>query len=111
MRRTSRLGKHRGRGTGAGGGGRSDAFGPTAERLAAVLRAEGIGSRRYFHPPVQRQRAYAHLGQAESLPVTDRPAASVLTVPLWSQMDAPTVRRIAGAVTRIQPYAERLRTV
>ncbi|MGW6914250.1 DegT/DnrJ/EryC1/StrS family aminotransferase [Kitasatospora sp. NPDC054939] len=88
----------------------ADAFGLTAVRLAAALKAEGIDSRRYFHPPVQRQRAYAHLGQAEALPVTDRLAASVLTVPLWSQMDRPTVRRIADAVVRIQAYAERLPT-
>ncbi|GAA2839103.1 DegT/DnrJ/EryC1/StrS family aminotransferase [Kitasatospora sp. CM 4170] len=86
------------------------AFGLSALQLADALRAEGIDSRRYFHPPVHRQRAYAHLGQAESLPRTDRLAASVLTVPLWSQMDAAAVRRIADAVVRIQPYAERLRT-
>ncbi|MFJ3793666.1 DegT/DnrJ/EryC1/StrS family aminotransferase [Kitasatospora sp. NPDC090091] len=85
------------------------AFGLSAPQLADALRAEGIDSRRYFHPPVHRQRAYAHLGQAEALPRTDRLAASVLTVPLWSQMDAATVRRIADAVVRIQPYAERLR--
>ncbi|MEK2492819.1 DegT/DnrJ/EryC1/StrS family aminotransferase [Kitasatospora purpeofusca] len=86
------------------------AFGLDSRQLADALRAEGIDSRRYFHPPVQRQRAYAHLGQAEGLPLTDRLADSVLTVPLWSQMDAPTVRRIAEAVVRIQPYAERLRS-
>lgn len=88
----------------------SDAFGLTARQLGDALRAEGIDSRRYFHPPVQRQRAYAHLGQADALPVTDRLSGSVLTVPLWSQMDAPVVRRIAAAVARIQPYAERLRS-
>lgn len=88
----------------------ADAFGLGPEALAHALRAEGIDSRRYFHPPVQRQRAYAHLGQSDDLPVTDRLAASVLTVPMWTQMDAPTVRRIAEAVVRIQPYAERLRT-
>ncbi|KQV16585.1 MULTISPECIES: DegT/DnrJ/EryC1/StrS aminotransferase family protein [unclassified Kitasatospora] len=87
----------------------AEAFGLTADELGRALKAEGIDTRRYFHPPVQRQQAYAHLGQAEALPVTDRLAASVLTVPLWTQMDAATVRRTAEAVARIQPYAERLR--
>ncbi|GAA0702322.1 aminotransferase class I/II-fold pyridoxal phosphate-dependent enzyme [Kitasatospora atroaurantiaca] len=87
----------------------SEHFGLTADQLARALKAEGIDTRRYFHPPVQRQQAYAHLGQADALPVTDRLAAAVLTVPLWSHMDAATVRRTAEAVVRIQPYAERLR--
>ncbi|MER8186766.1 DegT/DnrJ/EryC1/StrS family aminotransferase [Kitasatospora sp. NPDC094015] len=87
----------------------ADAFGLSSAELAAALKAEGIDTRRYFHPPVQRQQSYAHLGQAEDLPVTDRLADSVLTVPLWTHMDAATVRRVAEAVLRIQPYAERLR--
>ncbi|GAA2751604.1 DegT/DnrJ/EryC1/StrS family aminotransferase [Kitasatospora cinereorecta] len=86
----------------------AEAFGLSADALARALKAEGIDTRRYFHPPVQRQKSYAHLGQAEALPVTDRLAASVLTVPLWSHMDAATVRRVAEAVVRIQPHAERL---
>ncbi|WP_371495621.1 DegT/DnrJ/EryC1/StrS family aminotransferase [Kitasatospora sp. NBC_00374] len=87
----------------------AEAFGLSSTELAAALKAEGIDTRRYFHPPVQRQQSYAHLGQAESLPVTDRLADSVLTVPLWTQMDAVTVRRVAEAVVRVQPYGERLR--
>ncbi len=84
------------------------AFGLDNRQLADALRAEGIDTRRYFFPPVNRQRAYAHLGQADDLPRTDRLAAAVLTVPLWSQMDAATVRRVADAVVRIQPFAAEL---
>ena len=76
---------------------------------AAALKAEGIDSRRYFHPPVHRQKAYAHLGRRESLPLTDRLADSVLTVPLWSHMDAAAVRRSADAVLRVQAHAAALR--
>ncbi|MFG2824699.1 DegT/DnrJ/EryC1/StrS family aminotransferase [Kitasatospora sp. NPDC048365] len=86
----------------------ADAFGLTNRQLADALKAEGIDTRRYFHPPLQRQKSYAYLGQAESLPVTDRLAESVLTVPLWTHMDTATVRRIADAVVRIQPHAEQL---
>ncbi|MEV8096578.1 aminotransferase class I/II-fold pyridoxal phosphate-dependent enzyme [Kitasatospora sp. NPDC085879] len=83
--------------------------GLSAAELGRALKAEGVDTRRYFFPPVQRQRAYAHLGQAEALPLTDRLADSVLTVPLWSHMDAAAVRRVAGAVVKVQPHAERLR--
>ncbi|GAA1258421.1 aminotransferase class I/II-fold pyridoxal phosphate-dependent enzyme [Kitasatospora nipponensis] len=85
------------------------AFGLRVPELADALRAEGIDTRRYFHPPVHRQRAYARLGQAEHLPLTDRLAASVLTVPLWSQMDEAVVRRVAAAVTRIHRSAPQVR--
>lgn len=85
------------------------AFGLRADVLGRALKAEGIDTRRYFHPPVHRQKAYAHLGQAESLPLTDRLADSVLTVPLWSHMDAAAVRRTAGAVLRVQAHAAALR--
>jgi dTDP-4-amino-4,6-dideoxygalactose transaminase len=87
----------------------ADRFGLTALELARALKAEGVDTRRYFHPPVHRQKAYAHLGQAEELPRTDRLADSVLTVPLWTQMDAATVRRIADAVLRIHGRARQLR--
>ncbi|WP_055590662.1 DegT/DnrJ/EryC1/StrS family aminotransferase [Peterkaempfera griseoplana] len=87
----------------------ADRFGLTALELGRALKAEGVDTRRYFHPPVHRQRAYAGLGQAEALPRTDRLADSVLTVPLWTQMDAATVRRTAEAVVRIHACAERLR--
>ncbi|MEV6210847.1 DegT/DnrJ/EryC1/StrS family aminotransferase [Kitasatospora sp. NPDC051914] len=85
------------------------AFGLGAAQLGRALKAEGVDSRRYFHPPVHRQKAYAHLGQAKALPLTDRLADSVLTVPLWSHMDADAVRRVAGAVVKVQAQAGRLR--
>jgi dTDP-4-amino-4,6-dideoxygalactose transaminase len=87
-----------------------EAFGLDARALGGALRAEGVDSRRYFHPPVHRQRAYRSLGQSESLPRTDELSRAVLTVPLWSHMDLETVRRTARSVVRIQRHAERVRT-
>ncbi|WP_424639218.1 DegT/DnrJ/EryC1/StrS family aminotransferase [Embleya sp. AB8] len=76
------------------------AFGMDVPTLARALQAEGIDSRRYFHPPVHRQKAYAHLA-ARPLPITDDVSARVLTLPLWSHMDAGTVRSVANAVVRL----------
>jgi dTDP-4-amino-4,6-dideoxygalactose transaminase len=80
-------------------------FGLDTVALAAALRAEGIDSRRYFHPPVHRQKAYAHLPRDRDLPITDHIADRVLTVPLWSHMTEDVVRPIANAIIRIQGRA------
>jgi dTDP-4-amino-4,6-dideoxygalactose transaminase len=79
-------------------------FGLDVPALARALRADGVDSRRYFHPPVHRQRAYAHL-PARPLPITDDVSARVLTLPLWSHMDEATVRLLADAVIRVHEHA------
>ncbi|UGQ10567.1 DegT/DnrJ/EryC1/StrS family aminotransferase [Yinghuangia sp. ASG 101] len=84
------------------------AFGCDVPRLAEALRAEGIDSRRYFHPAVHTQKAYARTGEPVRLPVTEEMAERVLTVPLWSHMDEPTILRVADAVARIQEHATKL---
>ncbi|WP_436774649.1 DegT/DnrJ/EryC1/StrS family aminotransferase [Yinghuangia sp. YIM S09857] len=83
-------------------------FGCGVPVLAAALKAEGIDSRRYFHPAVHVQKAYAPLHGAWRLPVTEEMADRVLTVPLWSHMDETTILRVADAVVRIQAHAARL---
>ncbi|MFI6581845.1 DegT/DnrJ/EryC1/StrS family aminotransferase [Embleya sp. NPDC050493] len=85
-----------------------DAFGLDAPTLARALKADGIDSRRYFHPPVNRQKAYAHL-PSRPLPITDDVSSRVLTLPLWSHMDEPTVRRVADAVIRLHAHAGEVR--
>jgi dTDP-4-amino-4,6-dideoxygalactose transaminase len=84
------------------------AFGLDVVQLAAALRAEGIDSRRYFFPPVHRQKAYADLPRDRDLPVTDEVADRVLTVPLWSHMTEQVVRQVADAVVRVQASAARV---
>lgn len=68
--------------------------GVTVPELADALRAEGVDSRRYYHPPIHRQQAYRHLAP-QHLPVTDRVSREVLTLPLWSHMEPATVVRLA----------------
>ncbi len=85
-------------------------FGLTADELAVALRAEGVDTRRYYHPPVHRQKAYAHLAGRRALPVTERVADQVLTLPLWSHMTAATVTTLAGTVARLHEHAATVRT-
>ncbi|MGH8883791.1 MAG: DegT/DnrJ/EryC1/StrS family aminotransferase [Egibacteraceae bacterium] len=80
-------------------------FGLSAAQLAQALRVDGIDSRRYYHPPVHRQDAYARKRSPVALPVTDRVALEVLSPPLWSHMTESQIDRVADAILRIQRCA------
>lgn len=79
-------------------------FGLDALGLAAALQAEGVETRRYYAPPLHRQRAYADLPEV-SLPVTERASREVLTVPLHSDMEPAVLERVAAVITVIQEHA------
>jgi len=82
-------------------------FGVSAVRLARALKAEGIDSRRYYHPPIHLQKAYASLWpQRRPLPVTEELSTRVLSVPLWSHMTTGQIDGVADAVARIHAGAE-----
>lgn len=83
-------------------------FGLTPDQLASVLKAEGIDSRRYYSPPVHRQKAYSHLPFAGDLPVTDSLAGRVLTPPLYSHMTPEQMRRVAEVVVAAHAHAPRI---
>ena len=73
-----------------------------ADRAAEALAAEGVQTKRYYAPPVHRQRAYRSLAPGNgSLPVTDWAAARVLTLPLWTGMDDGQVDRVGVALARL----------
>ncbi len=82
-----------------------DLFGLDAADLGGALKQENVDSRRYYHPPVHRQRAYAASSTSGALPVTDRMAQRVLTLPLYSEMTRGHMHRLADAVARIHFYA------
>jgi dTDP-4-amino-4,6-dideoxygalactose transaminase len=86
-----------------------EVFGLTNLELGAALKAEGIDSRRYYAPPIHRQKAYAHLRHTRELPITDEMAGRVLTPPLYSHMTVEQVRAVATAIVRIQDVAARVR--
>ena len=80
----------------------AEGFGMDAAAVAAALAAEGIQTRRYYAPPVHRQRAYRWVGPANgALPETDRAAARVLTLPLWTPMADEQVDGVGAAMARL----------
>jgi len=87
-----------------------ETFGLDAAHLQQALEAEGVETKRYYFPPIHRQKAYAGLQQTRQLPVTDELAERVLTPPLFSDMTHEQVRTLAEAVARIQAHAPSVRT-
>lgn len=88
------------------------AFGLTAAELGRALAAEGVDTRRYYHPPIHLQKAYAGRWAARrDLPVTEDLAGRVLTLPLWSHMDVEVVVAVARCVRRLHEHAGAVRAV
>ncbi|HUQ63369.1 MAG TPA: DegT/DnrJ/EryC1/StrS family aminotransferase [Acidimicrobiales bacterium] len=85
-------------------------FGSTREVVAAALRDEGVETRRYFSPPVHRQRFYRER-QACHLPRTDRVASRVVNLPIYPSLEKETIFGIVGALRRIQAHAEEVSVV
>lgn len=72
---------------------------PDREALREHLDAHGIASAVHYPFPIHRTEAYAELGMSEgSLPVAERLAEEILTLPLFPTMSDRDVSRIVEAV-------------
>jgi dTDP-4-amino-4,6-dideoxygalactose transaminase len=71
--------------------------------VVTQLRALGVEASVHFDPPVHAQAFYQQWYPAEPgrLPVTDRVAASVITLPLYTTMSGRSVDRVVDALTRV----------
>jgi FlaA1/EpsC-like NDP-sugar epimerase/dTDP-4-amino-4,6-dideoxygalactose transaminase len=85
----------------------ADRFGIDRDGLALALLAEGVDTRKYFDPPVHRQRAYAHLEHAR-LPVTDSVSNRVLSLPVFPDLSDEQVEKIAEIVRQVHTHAVEL---
>jgi dTDP-4-amino-4,6-dideoxygalactose transaminase len=71
------------------------------DKLAADLRAQGIPTAIYYPRPLHKLAAYINFPLAEGgLPVSERLAEEVISLPMHAYLDAPTQDRIIGAVRR-----------
>lgn len=84
------------------------AFGLDREQVVAALRAEGIDTRRYFHPPIHQQQAYAD-SPAVDLPVTDDVADRVLSLPMFGELREDEVDRVVEVLADLHEHAEQIR--
>ena len=72
----------------------------TADRdgVRASLQSRGIATAVHYPAPVHMQRAYAHLGLAGALPVTEAAAANILSLPMYPEITAAQVDAVASAL-------------
>jgi dTDP-4-amino-4,6-dideoxygalactose transaminase len=86
------------------------AAGVSRDRLVEVLHAENVIARRYFHPGCHRSEPYAteDPSAADRLPVTERLAGQVLTLPTGPAVRPGDIDRICGLVRLVVTRSEEL---
>lgn len=72
--------------------------------LCRALLTENIQVKKYFAPPVHRQKAYKHL-RHKPLPHTDELSACLLSFPLFSHMMPSHVHKVCSTTERIFTHA------
>ena len=82
-------------------------YGVDRDTLVRVLKAEGVDTRNYFDPPVHRQKAHAvqeGVGVSD-LPVTDRAASQVVSLPIYPALHDATIDRVVDIVATVHTHA------
>jgi dTDP-4-amino-4,6-dideoxygalactose transaminase len=71
------------------------------DAVAATLKAQGIPTAIYYTKPLHRQPAYQHFPLAEGgVPISDRLAGEVLSLPMHAYLERPVQDRIIESVRR-----------
>lgn len=79
-----------------------DKFGMGRDRLYALLAAENIGVRKYFYPPLHRQKAFLKFGQMDKyLPNTDLVSLSSISLPLYSHIKISDIKKICDFIKKL----------
>lgn len=80
-------------------------FGLDRNQLMSALTKENIVVRKYFHPPVHRQKAFAVYRKAEKrLKTTKYITDNVLSLPLFSHISEGEVKQVCFAIKRIYEF-------
>ena len=77
------------------------------DEFAEALRAENIDVRVFYATPVHRQPAYRELARDVRLPVTERVAERVLSLPVHPALSEEELRAVAHAVEKVAAYFHR----
>ncbi|MEX0666267.1 MAG: DegT/DnrJ/EryC1/StrS family aminotransferase [Acidimicrobiia bacterium] len=83
----------------------ADAFGLDRDRVVAALHAEGVDTRTYFWPPIHLQQSYANSVDRE-LPVTTCVARSVISLPIYPDLEESAVDEIARCIKSLHLHSE-----
>ena len=79
-------------------------FGHSRDWLVDTLRHENIGVRKYFWPPVHRQKLYREMWDGRPLPVTDFVSNGVVSLPIYSSLADASVDKVCEAIQRTQEF-------
>jgi dTDP-4-amino-4,6-dideoxygalactose transaminase len=88
-------------------------FGLNRDELCIVLSKENIMSKKYFFPPLHKQRAYSKYFEEyeDKLPVTDEISNNVLSLPLFSHITKEDVVTVAGKIKQIYDEAKNIHEI
>jgi dTDP-4-amino-4,6-dideoxygalactose transaminase len=80
------------------------------DELADALRAENIETRKYFYPPLHKQKLYRKFDNGSSrLSVTDQVSNDILSLPIGETFDDRTISDTIYAIKRIHEYVAPVR--
>jgi dTDP-4-amino-4,6-dideoxygalactose transaminase len=78
-------------------------FGVNRDELAAALLAENIETKKYFYPPLHKQKHYKQFKNID-LAATDFVAENILSLPIYEALPNETIERIVESIHRIHHY-------
>jgi dTDP-4-amino-4,6-dideoxygalactose transaminase len=75
-------------------------FGGDRDQLEGILNKNGIATKKYYYPPVHRQKAYKYLFDKydEKLKFTNQVSDNTLTIPLYPDMPLEYVDKVLAAI-------------
>ena len=78
-------------------------FGLSRDRVSQMLIAENIETRKYFYPPLHRQKLYHryHDPRRGHLPETERISGGILSLPIYETLTDEAVDGISQAIVRL----------
>jgi dTDP-4-amino-4,6-dideoxygalactose transaminase len=80
-------------------------FGCSRDQLFRSLMGANIEVKRYFWPPVHRQKIYRQLWDKRPLPVTDCVSERILNLPIYSSLRDSEIDKICDAILQIHDYS------
>jgi len=81
-------------------------FWRTRDWLHDALQKENIDTRRYFWPPVHRQKLFCRVWDKRPLPMTEQISERVLNLPIYSTLTEEEVDKVCDAILHAAEFAK-----
>lgn len=80
-------------------------FGCSRDQLFRSLMGANIEVKRYFWPPVHRQKIYREIWDKRPLPITDCVSERILNLPIYSSLQDSDVEKICDAILELHEHS------